>query len=256
MTRAPLVEKERIGRVLRLTLNRPERSNSLVPDLLEDLSEALAGANPNTESVIVLRAAGHAFSTGGDIGGFLAHEGADLLTYADGLIGLLNKVVLQMLSAPAPIIVQVQGAVTGGSAGLVFAADIAFFSENAFLAPYYVEVGFAPDGGWTALLPDLIGRRRAGEIQFNNRRVEAQEALALGLCDRVCPAPDLKTEVWRCAEEICAKSDASVRATKRLLLTPQRRALIAEGLDRERQAFLDNLASGDTLSRMRRFVSK
>jgi 2-(1,2-epoxy-1,2-dihydrophenyl)acetyl-CoA isomerase len=79
----------------------------------------------------------------------------------------------------------VNGPVTGGSARLVLAADIVLMGKSAFIQPYYSEIGFAPVGGWTAMLPKRIGPARAIEIQALNMRIDADTALLLGLASRI-----------------------------------------------------------------------
>ncbi|MFX5937574.1 enoyl-CoA hydratase/isomerase family protein, partial [Acinetobacter baumannii] len=81
--------------------------------------------------------------------------------YAAALIGALTAVILRLLDLPCPLITALAGPVTGGSCGLVFTADLVVMGPRAFIQPYYVDVGFAPDGGWTALLPERIGPARA-----------------------------------------------------------------------------------------------
>ncbi|NUM48670.1 MAG: enoyl-CoA hydratase/isomerase family protein, partial [Anaerolineales bacterium] len=128
-----------------LTLNRPERHNSLIPELLEDLLAAFETlrAQPDIRAV-VLQANGRSFSTGGDLQGFADHllphpqplsrgeRGVGALEeYSHRIVGLLNQVILTMLDFPLPIITAVHGIVTGGSLGLVLASDVVLVSEGA-----------------------------------------------------------------------------------------------------------------------------
>ena len=102
-----------------MTLNRPERHNSLVPPLLEEMLEALGaiGGDGRLRSVI-LQANGRSFSTGGDMRGFY-EQLDDLEGYASRIVGLLNQVIQAMVELPTPIVAAVHGTVTGGSLGLV-----------------------------------------------------------------------------------------------------------------------------------------
>jgi len=154
--------------VATVTLNRPERHNSLVPELLSHLLDALSASNRDPDvGIVVLRAAGQSFSTGGDLRGFLDH--ADhIRNYSEQLVGLLNQVIVAIYDCRAPVIVAVDGQVTGGALGLVLAADVVLVTERATFQPYYVDVGFSPDGGWTALLPGIIGQKRASAVQLLN----------------------------------------------------------------------------------------
>ena len=134
----------------------------------------------------------------------------------------------------------------------MLACDLVAMTPSCFIAPYYTEVGFSPDGGWTALLPARIGERRAREIQLLNRHVVADEALALGLADGVSDDIDAVIDGWIAA--LRAKSQASIHSTRKLL-RPDLRA-IAEGLEHERQAFLALIGSEETEAGMARFLGR
>lgn len=244
--------------VATITLNRPERHNALVPDLLEDLRTSIARAADADIGVLVLTGAGRSFSTGGDIAGFLAARDSreGIAGYAGRIVGLLNEAILDLIGFKAPVVAAVNGPVTGGSAGLVFAADIVLMSEAAFLQPYYGEVGFAPDGGWTALLPDRIGAARAIEVQALNRRIDARTAVDLGLATRVVSADAMDAAVAETVAAICAKEPRSLAAARRLVWDEPCRALLAARLEAERTAFVDLVGREEVAGRMRTFVAR
>jgi 2-(1,2-epoxy-1,2-dihydrophenyl)acetyl-CoA isomerase len=212
-----LVLSERRGPVAILTLNRPERHNSLVPPLLEELLNALETIRSQPDLLaLVLQANGPSFSTGGDVRGFYDH-GDGLEAYADHLVGLLNQVILALFELPVPTLAAVHGMVTGGSLGLVLACDIVLVAPMASFTPYYSVVGFSPDGGWTALLPAIIGPMRAAEVLLCDRTISAEQAIAWGLANRLVPAERMRDEVLRTAQEVAAKKPGSLRNTKDLL---------------------------------------
>ncbi len=241
--------------VARLTLDRPERHNSLVPALLDDLAACLAMLHGNDAiSAVVLAANGRSFSTGGDVRAF--HEQADgaLRDYAAGLVGQLNRVILALIDLPQLVIARVQGPVTGGALGLVLAADLVAAAPMAFFAPYYVTVGFAPDGGWSAILPERIGVQRAREIQLLNRHVSAAEAAALGIVTEVVEAERLDARIAEWLSVTQRHVASGMRAAKRSLLTDARRDAYAAGLEAERQAFLAAVTRPDVRHGMTRFL--
>ena len=183
-----LVLSEKVGPVTVLTLNRAGRHNSLVPQLLEEALAALEtfGKDPDVRAV-VLQANGRSFSTGGDLGRFHTHLD-DLASYAGKLVGLLNRVILALVELPMPVVAAVHGIVTGGSLGLVLGCDVVLVAPEASFTPYYSVVGFSPDGGWTAMLPGIIGPQRSAEVLLRNLTISAQQAVNWGLASRLVPA--------------------------------------------------------------------
>lgn len=243
----------RRGAIAELHINRPQRHNSLVPELLEPLRaelEALAGSDA---AVVVLTAAGRSFSTGGDLQGFLDHWD-DIVGYSEGLVGQLNEVVMALAELPQPVVAAVQGWTTGGALGLVLASDVVVAAEDARFAPYYVDVGFSPDGGWCALLPEFIGRRRAALVQYENRVIEVDHALAWGLINEAVPAAELEHRAFALAESIARRVAHSVTSTKRLLLGDAARWRV--GLEAERRAFVAAIQRPGVQQRVREFVSR
>ncbi len=253
---APLVRTEIAEGVARLTLDRPARHNSLVPELLEDLRAAIEAVQDNADAeVVVLAGAGRSFSTGGDIGAF-AEAGDDIAAYGTRIVGLLNECILALYDLPKPLIARVHGPVTGGSLGLVLAADLVVMAPEAFIAPYYVEVGFSPDGGWSAILPERIGPARTAAIQLLNRHVDAAEAERLGLATAVAPAEEMDRQIEDWAATLRGKVPGGLRAAKASLLPPERRRAVAEALEAERQAFVEAVRRPETRAGVARFVGR
>jgi 2-(1,2-epoxy-1,2-dihydrophenyl)acetyl-CoA isomerase len=256
MTDGPLVLTAIDNGVARITLNRPARRNALVPALLEALNAALDALRPDELTAVVIAGTGRTFSSGGDVAGFAAQQGSALQEYARRTVSLLNRAILKILSYPIPVIARLEGFVTGGSAGLVFASDFVVMADDAFIAPYYVDVGFSPDGGWTALLPERIGAARASAVLLSNRHIGAGEALALGLATHVVPETELDKTVAALVAALSSKSRRSIAETKRLLMPPERRRDIERGLERELDAFVETIALPETALGMQRFLRR
>lgn len=258
MTDARVVAEHRTlpsGRTLAdIRLNAAARCNSLEPQILKELAAALADARAAGATFIALSAHGRHFSTGGDVTVF--HESQDRRTYADRTVGQLQAIVGDMLASDAIIIAAAQGATTGGSAGLLFAADVVILSDDAYLQPYYAQVGFAPDGGWTALLPERIGAGQALAIQIENRRISAAEARTLGLASAVVPASRLNTALKETVERLDAGhvADAMIVA-KRLVWDGARLERIASRLAAEHAAFCTQIVQPVTEQGMVRFLN-
>ena len=250
---ATLVIREEVAHI---TLNRPQRRNSLTPELLETLNARFDEAAANAVSAIVLAGAGETFSSGGDVATFSEYEGAALEDYADRVVSLLNRAILKMLAAPIPIVARLQGFATGGAAGFIFASDIVVIAKDAYIAPYYSVVGFSPDGGWTALLPERIGTARALEIQFLNQRISAEEALRLGLVSHIASPAQLDKEIDRIVGELKNKSKTSLAQTKRLIWTAEKLSNVESAIEAERRAFVLQIGSKDTKARMESFLQR
>ena len=122
-----------------ITLNRANRHNSLVPELLVEFERSLSAvvAEAGVRAVI-LQANGRTFSTGGDLQGFLQHKDA-IEEYASALVGKLNEIILFMYRSHLPIIAAVHGMVTGGSLGFLLAADIVLLARQMLREPYFAH---------------------------------------------------------------------------------------------------------------------
>lgn len=252
---AGLVEVEERDDIAWLWLNRPERHNSLNLDLVHAIRDAALDLQDSYFRAVVITGKGRSFSTGGDVAGFLAQasDKDDVRAYASDIVGGLNQAILALCDLPMPLIARVNGAVTGGSAGLMLAAEMKLLSDKAFLQPYYGEVGFAPDGGWTAMLPDLIGPR-ALTAQYLNHRFLPAEALSLGIVDRVAAPEELDTVIEEWTDQIRRLEPETLATSKRLVRDADWRARLAARLEAERQAFVDLVGRDIVATRMKAFL--
>jgi 2-(1,2-epoxy-1,2-dihydrophenyl)acetyl-CoA isomerase len=238
-----LIRIEPLGAgVMRLVLARPAMQNALVPELLDDLLAALRDLARSADcAAVVLAADGPAFSIGGDLRRFQRERSGDLLAYSSGLVGKLNEAILALVDLPQPVVAAVHGVVTGGSIGLVLAADIAYLAPEAAFKAHYATAGFGPDGGWTALVGRLAGQRRAAAALLLNRTIRAEEAVAWGLANEVVAAGDLQETAATAARKIAAYPAGTMRAAKALLRGDRER--LAADLEAERRRFLELIAT-------------
>jgi 2-(1,2-epoxy-1,2-dihydrophenyl)acetyl-CoA isomerase len=190
---------------------------------------------------VVLAADGPAFSIGGDLRRFQRERSGDLLAYSSGLVGKLNEAILALVDLPQPVVAAVHGVVTGGSIGLVLAADLAYLAPEAVFKAHYATAGFGPDGGWTALVSRLAGQRRATSALLLNRTIRAEEAVAWGLANEVVAAGELQEVAAAAARKIAAYPAGTMRAAKALLWGD--RARLAADLEAERRHFLELIAT-------------
>ncbi|WLD59305.1 enoyl-CoA hydratase/isomerase family protein [Salinispirillum sp. LH 10-3-1] len=239
--------------VATLTLNRPERANALVPELVHQLLHALEDVRDQTPDVLVLQAAGKTFSTGGDVTAFYQQPNAVRAEYASALVGSLHDAILALTQLPCPTVAKVHGLVTGGSLGLVLACDVVIGTWEAQFAPWYARVGFAPDGGWTALLPERIGRTRSLDLLLTNRTLAAEEAHHLGLLTYLVSA----TELTEATHEVVQQITTGYRSSHRHTLTLMRPEPIqlAAKLRAEQHLFCQQIMTPDADHGMAAFLT-
>jgi enoyl-CoA hydratase len=218
-----LVDRPR-PHVALVTLNRPERMNSMAFDVMIPLKQTLAALTyDNDVRVVVLTGAGTGFSSGAD------HKSAGAVPHVDGLtrpsyalrsMELLDEVILAMRRLHQPIIAAVNGAAIGGGLCLALAADIRVASDGAYFRAAGINNGLtASDLGLSYLLPRAIGSSRAFEIMLTGRDVDAAEAERIGLVSRQVPAAQLLPTCYDMAARMAAFSRPGTELTKRTLWT-------------------------------------
>jgi enoyl-CoA hydratase len=216
-----LVEHPR-PHVALITLNRPERMNSMAFDVMVPLKEVLENiAYDNSVRVVVLTGAGKGFSSGADhkSAGSVPHvQGLTRPTYALRSMQILDDVILALRRLHQPVIAAVNGAAIGGGLCLALAADIRVASHGAYFRAAGINNGLtASELGLSYLLPRAIGSSRAFEIMLTGRDIDAQEAERIGLVSRQVPDDQLLETCYDMAERIAAFSRPGVELTKRTL---------------------------------------
>ncbi len=216
-----LVEHPR-PHVALITLNRPERMNSMAFDVMVPLKEVLENiAYDNSVRVVVLTGAGKGFSSGAEhkSAGSVPHvQGLTRPTYALRSMQILDDVILALRRLHQPVIAAVNGAAIGGGLCLALAADIRVASQGAYFRAAGINNGLtASELGLSYLLPRAIGSSRAFEIMLTGRDIDAQEAERIGLVSRQVPDDQLLETCYDMAERMAAFSRPGVELTKRTL---------------------------------------
>ncbi len=211
------IELTRENRVTLLLLNRPEVMNAINEQMQSELTDALGtlAADPET-AVLVISGAGRAFCGGADLSEFKAIYEESRQTGRLSLFGG-PELALVFTRFPKPIIAAINGVAVGWGMTMPVACDIRLASENARFSAPFVRVGLTPEFGSCNLLPRLIGYGRAAELFFTGRMIDGEEALAIGLIDRLVAHEELLAQALGLAKQIAAQPSGAVIRAKSLL---------------------------------------
>lgn len=220
-----LIEFE--GRICTLTLNRPQVLNALNHKVFTELLAAIEMIAQKGEEVgcVILCGSGKAFSAGHDLNDISSGEEVQ---HADFEASVLEA----LASLPQPVIAQVHGYCFTGALELALAADLIFIDSETRLADTHSKWGLSPIWGMTQRLPRRVGAARAKDMMFSSRLVAADEALQIGLVDRVVAAGSLSDEVAQYAREVAENSSHSHQVCKKIIEATDG-LRIHEGLDHE-----------------------
>ena len=240
MTDTVLLERE--GHLAHLILNRPQVLNAINNELAEDLSAACeALASDSDVWAVIFRGTGErAFSAGADLKA--RREMSPEQWRAQR--ALFREMFDKLRGIAQPMIAAVHGYALGGGTELAMLADMIIAADDAVFGLTEVSLGIIPGGGGTQNLARLIGRNRAKELIFAARRIPAEEALWLGLVNRVVPRADLMTSAVAVAEEIMRNSPFAVRQAK-WAIDHGVDLPLEQGFLREHEAYMLAIASED-----------
>lgn len=197
-----------------LTLNRPERLNTLTVELVAALREALADVRTCERSRALLVTGGErCFCAGADISVLNDLSGpAEVGNFLQELRDLFREVA----ELPKPVVAAVSGPAVGGGLEFVLVCDLCIAGESARFGLPEVNLDLIPGAGGAVRLVGLIGSRRARELLLTGRMVEAAEASSMGLVSSVVPDSDVMTEALEVARELSRKPPAAAAAIKRV----------------------------------------
>ena len=206
------IRQEQKSFVHTITIDRPEALNALSIDVLSELEEAIDRIRiDETRCVIITGTGGKAFVAGADIASMYPLSKNQAKEWS--LNG--NRVFRKIETLPVPVIAAINGYALGGGCELAMACDIRIASETAVFSQPEVGLGVIAGFGGTQRLSRLIGAGKAKELLFTAAKINASEALALGLVNAVYPAEALMAEAFKLAEKIAANAPIAVRATKK-----------------------------------------
>jgi 2-(1,2-epoxy-1,2-dihydrophenyl)acetyl-CoA isomerase len=201
--------------VATLTFNRPDVLNAFNKQMTDEIQDALRQAEKSKEvRCLVVTGAGRAFSSGEDL---KAHQADGTRSLADSVRIRYNPIILKMRSLEKPIIASVNGVAAGAGCSLALAADLRIAADNARFIEVFTRVGLVPDSGSSFFLPWLVGIGKAAELCLLAEDVPADEALRIGLVNKVVPAADLASATAAWATKLAHGPTAAYGLTKRAL---------------------------------------
>jgi naphthoate synthase len=229
-----IYEKSSDG-IAKITINRPQVRNAFRPQTVAEMSRAFSDARDDAEiGVVILTGAGKdAFCSGGDqkvrgTGGYVGSDGIPRLNVLD-----LQR---QIRTLPKPVVAMVAGYAIGGGHVLHMMCDLTIAADNARFGQTGPKVGSFDGGYGAAYMARIVGQKKAREIWFLCRQYDAQQALDMGLVNRVVPYAELETETVAWCREILQHSPLALRCLKSAL-----------NADCDGQAGLQELAGNATL---------
>jgi enoyl-CoA hydratase/carnithine racemase len=228
-------------------LDNPPVNALSVALLAEIAAVATAIARDDTVKAVVVTGEGKAFAAGADISEFGGADRAREIT--DGFRAAFDAVA----AVPRPVIAAVNGVALGGGMELALACDLRVVADKARLGQPEILLGIIPGAGGTQRLPRLVGAARAKELIWSGRQVTADEALAIGLADRVAPAGEVVDNALAWASELAAGAVAAMALAKRAIDRGFDGPLSA-GLDVESDAFVEVFATEDATTGVRSFL--
>jgi len=180
--------------IKRITFNRPERRNSVDGEMIQSLLAAIRATRDDGTRVVILTGAGDSFCAGADLA---ATSASDIASYdvTAAIRENVNPTVLAMRSLSVPIIARVHGHAVGVGFNYALACDMIVASEQALFGQVFIKIGLMPDGGSTYFLPRLVGYHKTFELMATGDQIGAQEALQLGIVNRVVPLAELDATV-------------------------------------------------------------
>jgi enoyl-CoA hydratase/carnithine racemase len=206
-----------------ITLNAPERMNTISGAMLDQLSARLLDADRDREvRCIVLTGAGRAFCAGLDLAAQMSGPKGSLggmgsLDATPGEFDIRNAPPIVLHNLDTPTVCALNGGAAGYGLDIALGCDIRVAATAAKLNPGFAKRGIVPESGGTWLLPRMVGYAKAAEIAFTGRTLSSSEALELGLVNRVVADADLQSSARELAMEIAGNAPLAVRAIKRMM---------------------------------------
>lgn len=245
-----LVLTEKKDRILVVRLNRPERKNALTHDMYTALGDAIEQARDDDDiRCILYTGSEYCFTAGNDLGDFAAGLPGN---FEDTPVG---RFLFLMATSSKPIVAAINGPAVGIGTTMLMHCDLVFAGNNTRFQMPFANLGLCPEGGSSLLLPNWLGRVRAAELLMLGGAFSAEDALRMGLINRICEPAQTETAALEACARLTAQPPAAIRATRELLNRATGAALesamLAEG-----RLFAERLESPEAAEAFRAFREK
>jgi 2-(1,2-epoxy-1,2-dihydrophenyl)acetyl-CoA isomerase len=256
---AATLELEQRGGVSIITLNRPKSLNALNSEMALDLRDVLRQiAREDAVRCLIIRGAGEHFMAGGDIAFFqqsLTLSDAERERQVSDLVGIVHESVQLLRQMEQPVIAAVRGSVAGFGMSLMAACDLAIAAENAVFVQAYTQIGTTPDGGNTYHLPRTVGLKQAMAMTLLNEPIDAAQALAMGLINKVVAADALDSEALGMARRLTA-GPVGAQARAKQLINHSFENNLQQQLEAEQASFTRSSLTADFAEGVTAFLEK
>jgi enoyl-CoA hydratase/carnithine racemase len=246
------------GEIATLTLNRPDAFNAMSPQMIGELTVAMAWlADLAPIRALIVTGAGAAFCAGGDVSWFrkgIEEQGLDISADVRRGAEALHQAIIDLRRIEVPVIAAVNGPAAGAGFSLALACDLRIAADGAFFAPAYGRIGASPDGGMTYFLPRVVGQAKALELLLEDPNLKASAALEMGLVSEVVPGDELTERSRERALELAKLAPHYVKMAKRLVGVSLENSLF-DHLQLERHGIADSMATEDARAGITAFFS-
>lgn len=237
--------------VTTITINRPDKLNALNSTVIRELTRAVYDIGSGTRAAIITGAGEKAFVAGADIAAMAEMTTTEAKAFSDAGHRLCSHVE----QSSVPFIAAVNGFALGGGTELALACDFIYGSDKARFGQPEVSLGLMPGFGGTQRLARRVGIGRARELIYTGAHIKAEEALQLGLINRLVPAAELTEAVTQAAQKIASQAPLAVSASKRVMALGAD-ADLRTACELEATAFAGLFGTKDMKEGTRAFVEK
>jgi len=248
MTDAPHLLFEQIGKVAKITLNRPDSYNALTGEMMDLYLEALEECRVNDGiGAVVVTGAGKAFCGGGDVNNLgdnnKPKEPTPLLDVKNHFWDGLHRIPKKLAEIDKPVICAVNGPTYGAGVDVTLQCDLRFAADMAKFRITYTEFGLVPGNGGTYFLPRIVGESKALELFWGAELFDAQQAQEWGIVSKIFPKEELLDKTMEWAEGVTNRAPIPVRFIKRA---------VKQGLQADLTTSLDLISSHMVITRTSR----